>query len=54
MVGAHCVQMFLGTKPILPREQFDAMGRRPRTLVLGWDRMLVHCEWTVSKQHDPD
>jgi len=35
-----------GLQPILPREMPDALGRRPRTLVLGWDKVLVHCEWS--------
>jgi hypothetical protein len=41
--------MVYGLQPLLPREATDAMGRRPRTLVLGWDKVLVHCEWSVSR-----
>lgn len=38
--------MVYGDSPLLPAETLDAVGRRPRTVVLGFDHALVHCSWS--------
>lgn len=38
--------MIYGNSPLLPPETLDATGRRPRTVILNFDKTLVHCDWT--------
>lgn len=38
--------LVFGDSPLLPPESLDALGRRPRTIVLSFDQTLVHCGWS--------
>jgi len=38
--------IFYGDSPLLPPETLDANGRRPRTVVINFDKTIVHCHWT--------
>lgn len=39
-------QLVYGDLPLLPPETLDPTGRRPRTIVLNFDKTLVHCGWS--------
>lgn len=50
-----CVQLVYGDSKLLPPEVPDpATGRRPRTLVVNFDKTIVHCDWTVRHKQQMD